>query len=118
MPGGAEQRQQHVVDDGDDQIVVEGPVVEEVVVAQQRGPDLEAGGQRRSGLDLAAGTPAVRYVVLDNVLRFDLQYLDPALTWRSAWPTAPDNPPLPLAVRLQVEFGSGITVTRIFALHA
>lgn len=70
------------------------------------------------GLDIAAGTPAIRYVVLDNVLRFDLQYLDPTLTWRSAWPTAPGDPPLPLAVRLQVEFGSGVTVTRIFALHA
>lgn len=70
------------------------------------------------GLDLAAATPAVHYVVLGNVLRFDLQYLGPALTWHRNWPTVPSDPPLPLAVRLQVEFGSGETVTRIFALHA
>ncbi len=70
------------------------------------------------GLDLATSTPPLRYVVLGNVLRLNLQYLSPALTWKRAWPTAPSDPPLPLAVRLQVEFGSGETVVRVFALHS
>ncbi len=70
------------------------------------------------GLDLAANTPPARYVVLGDVLRLRLQYLGPALTWNRAWPTAPSDPPLPLAVRLQVEFGSGETVVRVFALRS
>ena len=70
------------------------------------------------GLDLAASTPPVRYVVLGDVSRFSLQYLGSALTWNRVWPTAPSDPPLPLAVRLRVEFGSGETVVRVFALHS
>jgi general secretion pathway protein J len=69
-------------------------------------------------LDVAADTPATRYVVLGNVLGLNLQYLGPALTWNRAWPTRPSDPPLPLAVRLQVEFVSGETVVRVFALHS
>jgi general secretion pathway protein J len=56
--------------------------------------------------------------VLGNVLGLNLQYLGPALTWNRAWPTRPSDPPLPLAVRLQVEFASGETVVRVFALHS
>jgi general secretion pathway protein J len=69
-------------------------------------------------LDVAPDTPAIRYVVLGNVLGLSLQYLGPALTWNRAWPTRPSDPPLPLAVRLQVEFASGETVVRVFALHS
>lgn len=69
-------------------------------------------------LDVAADTPPARYVVLGNVLRLNLQYLGPALTWNRVWPTVPSDPPLPLAVRVQVEFGSGETVVRVFALHS
>lgn len=70
------------------------------------------------GLDLSASTPPVRYVVLGNVLRLNLQYLGPALTWSRAWPTTPSDPPLPLAVRLQMELSSGETVVRVFAVHS
>ena len=69
-------------------------------------------------LDVTADTPPTRYVVLGDVLRLHLQYLGPALTWNRAWPMVPSDPPLPLAVRLQVEFGSGETVVRVFALHS
>lgn len=67
------------------------------------------------GLDLADGTRPAHYVVLDDVRRFDLQYLGPALTWNRAWPTSPGDPALPLAVRLRIAFGSGETVVRVFA---
>lgn len=70
------------------------------------------------GLDLPVGTPPTRYVVLGDVLRFNLQYLGPALTWNRAWPMVPSDPPLPLAVRLQVQFTSGETVVRVFALRS
>ena len=69
-------------------------------------------------LDMTVETPPTRYVVLGDVLRLQLQYLGPALTWNRTWPTIPSDPPLPLAVRLQVEFGSGETVVRVFALHS
>ncbi len=71
-----------------------------------------------SGLDLADNTRPTRYVVLGDVRRFDLQYLGPALTWNLAWPTMPSDPPLPLAVRVRIEFGSGETVVRVFAPHS
>lgn len=69
-------------------------------------------------LDVIADTRPARYVVLDDVLRLNLQYLGPALTWNNVWPVLPSDPPLPLAVRMQVQFGSGETVTRVFALHS
>ena len=70
------------------------------------------------GLDLAASTPPARYVVLGGVTRLSLQYLTPALSWTDTWPTTPTDPPLPLAVRMQVVFGSGETVVRVFALRS
>lgn len=69
-------------------------------------------------LDVTADTLPTRYVVLGDVLRLNLQYLGPALTWSRAWPMLPSDPPLPLAVRLQVELSSGETVVRVFALHS
>ena len=67
-------------------------------------------------LDRTADTLPTRYAVLDGVKRFRLQYLGPAHTWNSAWPMAPSDPALPLAVRLEVMLGSGETVVRIFAV--
>jgi general secretion pathway protein J len=69
-------------------------------------------------LDVTADTAPARYVVLGGVTRLSLQYLGPALTWHNAWPTASTDPALPLAVRLQVEFDSGETVVRVFALRS
>ena len=70
------------------------------------------------GLDLGADVHPARYVVLGSVRHFSLQYLGPARTWNRVWPTNPTDPPLPLAVRLQVEFGSGETVVRVFAVQS
>ncbi len=70
------------------------------------------------GLDLAADTQPTRYVVLGDALRMSFQYLGPTLIWQNAWPTVPSDPALPLAVRMQVQFGSGETVVRVFALHS
>lgn len=69
-------------------------------------------------LDRTASTLAARYVVLDGVKRLRLQYLGPALTWNSAWPMASSDPPLPLAVRLELLLDSGETVVRVFAVHS
>ena len=70
------------------------------------------------GLDLDVNTSPVRYVVLGDVRRLNFQYLGPALTWNRVWPTVLSDSSLPLAVRLQIEFGSGETVVRVFALHS
>lgn len=70
------------------------------------------------GLDLDSNPRPVRYAVLDHVLRLNFQYLSPGLTWSRTWPTVPGDPPLPLAVRLRVELGSGESVVRVFALRS
>ena len=69
-------------------------------------------------LDRTASTLAARYVVLDGVKRLRLQYLGPALTWNSIWPMASGDPPLPLAVRLELTLDSGETVVRVFVVHS
>jgi len=68
-------------------------------------------------LDRTADTLPTRYAVLDGVKRFRLQYLGPAHSWNSAWPTAPGDPALPLAVRLEVTLDSGETVVRVLAVN-
>jgi len=68
-------------------------------------------------LDRTADTLPTRYAVLDGVKRFRLQYLGPAHGWHSAWPTAPGDPALPLAVRLEVTLDSGETVVRVLAVN-
>jgi general secretion pathway protein J len=70
------------------------------------------------GLDVAPGTLPLRYPVLAGVKAFDLQYLNPALAWVDAWPTAPGDPPIPQAVRLRVVLGSNEEIVRIFALQS
>jgi general secretion pathway protein J len=70
------------------------------------------------GLDVAPGTLPLRYPVLAGVKTFDLQYLNPALAWVDAWPTAPGDPLLPQAVRLRVVLGSNEEIVRIFALQS
>lgn len=69
-------------------------------------------------LDVATAGAPQRYVVLGGVRRLSLQYLGAALTWSNAWPTTSTDSALPLAVRLQVEFDSGETVVRVFALRS
>lgn len=70
------------------------------------------------GLDVAPGTQPLRYPVLAGVKAFELQYLNPGLTWVDAWPAAPSGPPLPQAVRLRVVLASDEEIVRIFALQS
>lgn len=70
------------------------------------------------GLDVAPSVSPVRYAVLENVKEFELQYLDARLTWTNAWPIAPVDSTIPLAVRMRVVLGSGEELVRIFALKS
>jgi general secretion pathway protein J len=68
------------------------------------------------GLDLAPDAQPARYAVLGGVSGFELQYLNANLVWVDAWPAAPTDAPLPLAVRLRIVLASGEDMVRIFAL--
>lgn len=68
-------------------------------------------------LDRTPDTVPARFAVLDDVRRMRLQYLDSGLKWDAVWPRVPSDPPLPLAVRMEVVMGSGIRVTRVFAVQ-
>jgi len=70
------------------------------------------------GLDQAPGAQPARYAVLSGVAEFDVQYLDRALAWATAWPAAAGDPPLPRAVRLRMRLSSGEEVVRVFALQS
>ena len=70
-----------------------------------------------AGLDAAAGEQPERYVLLPQVERFELQYLDARLAWVDAWPATGRDPPLPRAVRLRLALASGEELVRIFALR-
>jgi general secretion pathway protein J len=70
------------------------------------------------GLDVAPGTPPLRYPVLAGVRAFELQYLNPGLSWVDAWPTSAGDPPLPQAVRLRIVLVSNEEIVRIFALQS
>lgn len=70
------------------------------------------------GLDVAPGTLPLRYPVLAGVKAFELQYLNPGLTWVDAWPSSPTDPPLPQAVRLRIVLASDEEIVRIFALQS
>jgi general secretion pathway protein J len=68
------------------------------------------------GLDVAPNAQPARYAVLSEVATFELQYLEPGLTWVDAWPRSERDPPLPQAVRLRIELASGEELVRVFAL--
>jgi general secretion pathway protein J len=70
------------------------------------------------GLDVAPTVLPVRYAVLGNVKEFELRYLDSRLAWAGVWPTAPGDPPIPLAVQLRIVLGSGEELVRIFSLKS
>ena len=70
------------------------------------------------GLDVAPDTLPARYAVLAGVKTFELQYLNPALAWVDAWPTAPTDLPLPRAVRLRIVLASNEEIVRVFALQS
>ncbi|MBI5908403.1 MAG: type II secretion system minor pseudopilin GspJ [Betaproteobacteria bacterium] len=70
------------------------------------------------GLDVAPGTLPLRYPVLAGVKAFELQYLNPGLTWVDAWPALPGDPPIPQAVRLRIVLASDEEIVRIFALQS
>lgn len=68
------------------------------------------------GLDVAPGAVPTRYPVLDGVTRFEAQYLNAGLAWQNAWPTAPADAPIPLAIRVRIVLASGEELVRVFAL--
>jgi general secretion pathway protein J len=70
-----------------------------------------------AGLDAVAGEQPARYVLLAQVERFELRYLDAALAWVDAWPANERDPPLPRAVRLRLALASGEELVRVFALR-
>lgn len=69
------------------------------------------------GLDVAPDTQPVRYPVLTGVKTFELQYLNRALVWVDAWPTAPADPPIPRAVRLRIVLDTNEEIVRIYVLQ-
>lgn len=67
-------------------------------------------------LDVAGGRLPERYTVLEGVSTFELQYLDPLLSWVNAWPLQAQDPPVPKAVRLRIVLESGEEIVRIIGL--
>jgi general secretion pathway protein J len=70
------------------------------------------------GLDAAPNAIPVRYALLDGVTRFDLSYLNAALTWVDAWPATASDTPIPRAVQLRLVLASGEEIVRIFELKS
>jgi general secretion pathway protein J len=67
-------------------------------------------------LDIGPATPSTSYVLADSVLHFHVWYLDPAGDWRDRWP-APNDPPVPRAVRVELEVAGGETIERWLTLR-
>lgn len=70
------------------------------------------------GLDAAPDAQPAHYPVLAAVKTFELQYLNSALVWVDAWPTAPTDPPLPRAVRVRIVLATNEEIVRIYVLQA
>jgi len=66
-------------------------------------------------LDQAPRSEPVVHALLERVNRFELRYLDGAGNWQQRWPL-PGTAMLPTALEVVLEFDSGVTVTRVFAL--
>jgi len=66
--------------------------------------------------DVSPAAAPVSYVLAGGITRFHIDYLDPAGGWRDRWPMN-DDPPLPRAVRVQLELASGETVLRWLTLR-
>jgi general secretion pathway protein J len=69
------------------------------------------------GLDVAPDAQPARYPVLTGVKSFELQYLNRALVWVDAWPSASTDPPIPRAVRVRIVLDTNEEIVRIFALQ-
>lgn len=69
-------------------------------------------------LDAAPGALPARYPVLSGVTAFEIDYLDAALVWTSAWPSSPRDAAIPRAVRLRIVLASGEEIVRVFALDS
>ncbi|HVB49743.1 MAG TPA: type II secretion system minor pseudopilin GspJ [Burkholderiales bacterium] len=70
------------------------------------------------GLDVPPDARPVRYPVLRGVTQFELQYLNDNLAWVDTWPTSPNDPAIPRAVRLRIVLASGERIVRVFALSS
>jgi general secretion pathway protein J len=67
-------------------------------------------------LDIGPTTPATSYVLVDGVRHFRIWYLDPTADWRDRWPLRND-PPMPRAVRVELELAGGETIERWLTLR-
>jgi general secretion pathway protein J len=70
------------------------------------------------GLDMTPAALPVHYPVLAGVNKFELDYLNANLQWVAVWPKAPDDAPIPRAVRLRIELASGEAIVRVIALNS
>lgn len=68
------------------------------------------------GLDLAPGAVPAHYPLLTGVTRFELQYLNAAMSWARAWPGGAGDAPIPRAVQVRIVLTSGEEVVRVFSL--
>lgn len=67
-------------------------------------------------LDIGPATPSTSYVLADGVSHFRVWYLDPTGDWRDRWPMRND-PPLPRAVRVELQLAGGETIERWLTLR-
>ena len=70
------------------------------------------------GLDVDPDTVPKHYPVLVGVKIFELQYMNAALAWVDAWPSAPNDLPIPRAVRLRIVLSSDEEIVRVFVLQS
>jgi len=69
-------------------------------------------------LDVSPESVPVRYAVLSNVARFEVDYLGAILNWEDTWPAAGINVAIPKAIRLRLVLASGEDIVRIYALSS
>ena len=70
------------------------------------------------GLDVAPNVLPARYPVLAGVTKFELQYLNAALAWVTAWPATALDAPIPRAVQVRIVLVTGEEIVRVFSLQS
>ena len=67
-------------------------------------------------LDLAPRAQPVVHLMLEHVERFDVEFMDNALTWQPVWPVVGSPAALPRAVRITLQQAGQGAVQRVYAL--
>ena len=65
-------------------------------------------------LDRAPDTTARETLLLDEVARLQLRFLDAGGNWRASWPPAADAEPLPAAIELRLDLDRWGSVRRLY----